>query len=82
MYDFIGQLSHSSADSSDIVYRVRHKASGQAYACKRISKHQAYGTYGGSAMRYTLPPLLPSTPLLHSVVVHELTAAYGHQASV
>ena len=53
MYDFIGQLSHSSADSSDIVYRVRHKASGQAYACKRISKHQAYGTHGGSAMRYT-----------------------------
>ena len=56
VYDFIGQLSHNSADSSDIVYRVRHRESGQAYACKCISKHQAYGHYGGSCMRCALLP--------------------------
>ena len=51
-YEFLGQLSHNSADSSDIVYSVLHRASGQRYACKRISKHQAsYSDYGCSSMR-------------------------------
>jgi hypothetical protein len=49
VYEFLHQLSHTSADSSDIVYRVRHHKSGEYYACKRISKHQS--DYGGSCTR-------------------------------
>ena len=51
-YDFLGQLSHNSADSSDIVYSVLHRQSGRRFACKRISKHQSsYGELGCSSMR-------------------------------
>lgn len=58
-YEFLGQLSHNSADSSDIVYSVLHRASGQRYACKRISKHQAsYSDYGCSTMRCGAPAAL------------------------
>ncbi|CAL8471619.1 g11161 [Coccomyxa elongata] len=48
-YEFLDKLSHTSADSSDVVYSVRHRKTGKRFACKRISKHQP--DYGGSCVR-------------------------------
>ncbi len=48
-YEFLDKLSHTSADSSDVVYSVRHRKTDKRFACKRISKHQP--DYGGSCMR-------------------------------
>ncbi|EIE21807.1 Pkinase-domain-containing protein [Coccomyxa subellipsoidea C-169] len=48
-YEFLDKLSHTSADSSDVVYSVRHRKTDKRFACKRISKHQP--DYGGSCKR-------------------------------
>ena len=58
-------MSHTSADSSDVVYSVRHRKTNKRFACKRISKHQP--DYGGSCMRCVAhPPFLASTQGKHA----------------
>lgn len=39
-YDFVRELSHTTAESADTVWLVRHKKTGETLACKRISKRQ------------------------------------------
>ena len=39
-YDFVRELSHTTAESADTVWLVKHKKTGETLACKRISKRQ------------------------------------------
>ncbi|KAK9840600.1 hypothetical protein WJX81_003826 [Elliptochloris bilobata] len=39
-YDFVRELSHTTAESADTVWLVRHRKTGETLACKRISKRQ------------------------------------------
>lgn len=39
-YDFVRELSHTTAESADTVWLVRNRRTEEACACKRISKRQ------------------------------------------